>query len=123
MLYGTTQNGGSSGNGTVFTININGTGFTNLYSFTVRFGSSHTNSDGAYPSAELTLSGNTLYGTTIAGGNSGYGTVFKINTVGTGFMNLHSFSAGFINTDGANPYAGLILSGNTLYGTAWSGGS
>ena len=27
------------------------------------------------------------------------------------------------NSDGANPYAGLILSGNTLYGTARYGGS
>src|SRR5207247_4674528 len=29
----------------------------------------------------------------------------------------------FTNSDGANPYAGLFLSGNILYGTAANGGS
>ena len=31
-------------------------------------------------------------------------------------------SLGGTNSDGANPYAGLILSGNTLYGTTANGG-
>jgi uncharacterized repeat protein (TIGR03803 family) len=46
--------------------------------------------------------------------------VFAINTDGTGFTNLHSFAS---SSDGANPYGGLVLSGNTLYGTASQGGS
>ena len=50
-------------------------------------------SDGSYPYAGLILSGNTLYGTTIDGGSSGNGTVFAVNTDGTGFTNLHSFTA------------------------------
>src|ERR1039457_3596479 len=91
--------------------------FTNLHSFTLLNNS--TNSDGAYPYAGLILSGNTLYGTATYGGSSGYGTVFAVNTNGTGFTNLHSFTG----SDGASPYAGLILSGNTLYGTAQIGGS
>ncbi len=33
-LYGTASAGGSSRNGTVFAVNVNGTAFTNLYSFT-----------------------------------------------------------------------------------------
>ena len=36
--------------------------------------------DGANPTAGPTLSGSTLYGTTYAGGSSGNGTVFKVNT-------------------------------------------
>ena len=122
-LYGTAQLGGSSGNGTVFAVNTNGTGFTNLHSFTLGSGSypNITNSDGAYPYAELILSGNTLYGTALHGGSSGVGTVFAVNTNGTGFTNLHSFTGG---SGGAIPWAGgLILSGNTLYGTAYQGGS
>jgi uncharacterized repeat protein (TIGR03803 family) len=111
-LYGTTSSGGDSGNGTVFALNTDGTGFTNLHRF--------NSSDGGYPEAGLTLSGNTLYGTTSGGGNSGNGTVFAINLEGTGFTNLHSFE---YNSDGAYPGAGLILSGNTLYGTAKEGGS
>jgi len=125
-LYGTAYGGGSSGNGTVFAVNTNGTGFTNLHSFTaLDIATDTTNSDGANPCAGLILSGNTLYGTADRGGSSGNGTVFKVNTDGTGFTNLHSFTALASNTnsDGANPYAGLILSGNTLYGTAQYGGS
>jgi len=132
-LYGTAIIGGSSGNGTVFAINTNGTGFTNLHSFTaVSTNSSgvYTNGDGANPQAGLILWSNTLYGTAANGGGSGGGTVFAINTNGTGFTNLHSFTAVstnssglYTNSDGASPLAGLILSGNTLYGTAGAGGS
>ena len=49
-----------------------------------------------------------------ANGSAANGTVFAVNTDGTGFTNLYSFTDG---SDGANPNAGLILSGNTLYGT------
>jgi uncharacterized repeat protein (TIGR03803 family) len=125
-LYGTAFNGGSSGFGTVFAVNTNGTGFTNLYNFTVTSGPFNINSDGAEPSAGLILSGNTLYGTASLGGGSGNGTVFAVNTDGMDFTNLHGFTAvsgSGINSDGGTPYAGLILSGNTLYGTAAYGGS
>jgi uncharacterized repeat protein (TIGR03803 family) len=118
-LYGTTA-GWGVGQGTVFAINTNGTGYTNLYSFTARFGSAYTNSDGTFPTAGLILSGETLYGTAWAGGDSGFGTVFAINTNGSDFATLHSFTGG---DDGAHPYAGLILSGNMLYGTAYAGGN
>jgi uncharacterized repeat protein (TIGR03803 family) len=124
ILYGAAYNGGTNGNGTVFAINTNGTGFTNLYSFTIISGPNYTNSDGANPEGGLILSGNTLYGTASDGGSGGNGSVFAINTNGTGFTNLYSFTAGFSgNSDGANPFAGLILSGNTLYGTTHSGGT
>ena len=112
ILYGTAGYGGSSGSGTVFKVNTDGTGFTILHTFTA-------NSDGATPAAGLILSGNILYGTATGGGSSNYGTVFAVNTDGTGFTTLHHFTRG---TDGANPVAGLILSGDILYGTAASGG-
>ena len=54
-----------------------------------------------------------LYGTTSAGGGAGLGTVFKVNTDGSGSSVLKEF----IGSDGAKPYAGLTLSGGTLYGT------
>src|ERR1044071_5904591 len=125
-LYGTASQGGSSDNGTVFAVNTDGTGFTNLHSFTATADFIYTNSDGASPRAGLVLSGNTLYGTAVSGSVSGYGTVFAVNTDGSGFTNLHTFTAApypYTNSDGANPYAGLILSGDTLYGTALSGGN
>ena len=124
-LYGTTEYGGTNGTGLVFKVNTDGTGFTNLYSFTATSGSFSPNSDGANPLAGLILSGNTLYGTASLGGSSANGTVFAVNTDGTSFTNLYSFTAtrvSFTNSDGASPAAGLILSGNTLYGTAAGGG-
>ena len=112
-LYGTAQFGGSSGNGTVFALSTNGTGFATLYDFT-------GGNDGAYPVAGLILSGGMLYGTAQYGGSSGLGTVFALSTNGTGFATLYAFTGG---NDGAYPVAGLILSGGTLYGTAQYGGS
>ena len=100
--------------------------FSILHSFTATPYPSG-NSDGATPYAGLILSGNTLYGTASSGGSSRNGAVFAVNTDGTGFTTLHSFTATDPNTgtnsDGANLQAGLILSGNTLYGTAPDGGS
>jgi len=136
-LYGTAQVGGLSGNGTVFAVKTNGTGFTTLHSFTELSGSGGwndegTNSDGAVPQDEhgLILSGSTLYGTTVQGGLYGNGTVFAVNTNGTGFTTLYGFTelsgsggGDGINADGALPVGGLILSGNTLYGTGQIGGT
>ncbi len=126
-LYGTTPNGGTSGSGTIFRINLDGTGFTNLYNFTALDPTTQTNVDGARPYAGLVLSGNTLYGTAFQGGSAGYGTVFRINTDGTDFTVLYTFTPNTGQTyypsgDGAYPYAGLIISGNTLYGTTQYGG-
>jgi uncharacterized repeat protein (TIGR03803 family) len=119
-LYGTAAYGGSSGNGTVFAINTDGTGFTTLHSFTALASSQSTNSDGANPYSTVILSGNTLYGTAANGGGSGLGAVFSVNTDGTGFIILHTFSGG---SDGGYPLSdGLILSGNVLYGMADHGG-
>jgi uncharacterized repeat protein (TIGR03803 family) len=113
ILYGTTREGGNTGDGTVFKINTDGTGFTVLKKFS-------GSPDGSHSQASLTLSVNTLYGTTVNGGSYAYGTVFKVNTDGSGFAVLHSFT---YSSDGAFPYGGLILSGNTLYGTTKGGGS
>jgi uncharacterized repeat protein (TIGR03803 family) len=131
-LYGTAYSGCSSGNGTVFAINTDGTGFTNLHCFTASSTNSLgfcTNSDGAHPYGTLMLSGNTLYGTAYEGGMWGSGTVFALNTNGTGFSTLYSFTASstdssgsYTNSDGASPSSNVILSGNTLYGTAYEGG-
>src|SRR5260370_1258795 len=98
--------------------------FTTLYSFSATDPNTLANSDGAVPFAGLILSSNTLYGTAPGGGSSGSGTVFAVNTDGTGFTTLYSFTALIsnnftgTNSDGADPFDGLILSGNTMDGTA-----
>jgi uncharacterized repeat protein (TIGR03803 family) len=110
-LYGTAS-GGTYGDGTVFKVNTDGTQFTTLYSFT-------GGSDGNDPGGDLLLSGSTLYGTTARGGGYGNGTVFMVNTDGTGFTTLYSFRGG---SDGADPIAGMILADGALYGTTMGGG-
>jgi uncharacterized repeat protein (TIGR03803 family) len=59
-----------------------------------------------------------LYGTTYQGGRYDGGTVFKVETGGTGFGLLHEFVP---TLEGRNPRAALLLSGSTLYGTTTTG--
>jgi uncharacterized repeat protein (TIGR03803 family) len=110
-LYGTTFNGGASGQGTVFQLDPSGN-LTVLYSF--------TGGDGSHPRASLIAdaAGN-LYGTTINGGANDAGTVFQLTP--SGILNvLYSFTGG---SDGAMPWAGLITdAAGNLYGTTYGGG-
>lgn len=68
--------------------------------------------DSGEPFAGLAISGSTLYGTTSFGGASTYGTVYRLNTDGTGYQKLVDFNA----NNGAYPYAGVTISGTKLYG-------
>jgi len=112
-VYGTASGGGASGSGTVFKVDATGNE-TTLYSFT-------GTPDGASPYAGLVLDeqGN-LYGTTLGGGASGRGTMFKVDTTGNETVLYSSTGAG----DGGSPYAGLVRDrkGN-LYGTTFQGGN
>lgn len=125
LLYGTASQSGLYGSGVIFAVSTNGH-FTNLYNFTKNSGSPATNGDGANPRGGLVLVSNTLYGTTYNGGLSS-GTIFAVGTNGLGFTNLHNFTLNdvfpYTNSDGAHPNAGLISSGNALYGTATGGGN
>jgi uncharacterized repeat protein (TIGR03803 family) len=124
-LYGTTTGGGLSGSGTVFAIHTNGTGFRVIYYFSGMING--TNSDGSDPQSGLTLSSGVLYGTASTGGAGGNGTIFRLNTDGSGFATLHHFSAtnnaALTNSDGARPVGGLILVNGALYGTTSAGGT
>ncbi len=96
----------------MFSINTDGSGYV-LYYFAV--------GEGYNSQAGLTQVGSILYGTTEDGGGANFGTVFSINTDGSGINVLHSFAGG--TSDGSNPHAGLTLVGSTLYGTTSFGGS
>jgi uncharacterized repeat protein (TIGR03803 family) len=112
-LYGTTYIGGVSGLGTVFKLDKDGNE-TVLQSFA-------GGADGSSPYTGLIRdpAGN-LYGTTVYGGTSNRGTVFKLDKDGNETV-LHSFS---FATDGGYPYGGLIRdSAGHLYGTTTYGGA
>jgi uncharacterized repeat protein (TIGR03803 family) len=114
-FYGTTYQGGTSGDGTVFKLTPAGTE-TVLYTF------AGGSSDGANPEAGLTqgTDGN-FYGNTYQGGAGGVGIVFKLTPSGTETI-LHIFAGG--SGDGANPSANLVLgSDGNLYGSTGAGGT
>ena len=111
-VYGTTWLGGFYGFGTVFKIDSKGNE-TVLHNFSAA-------SDGANPMGSLVVdaAGN-VYGTTSAGGNSSFGTLFTIDPYGNETV-LYNFSGG---NDGAYPYSNLILDAQgNLYGTSSQGG-
>ena len=116
LLYGMTQHGGSNGVGVLYRLNTGGgNSYTNLHNFAGGAG------DGAYPGGDLLLSGTNFYGMTQQGGAIGDGVVFRVNTDGSSYTNLHSF-AGYPN-DGASPWGSLALTNGALYGMTLYGGS
>jgi uncharacterized repeat protein (TIGR03803 family) len=120
-LYGTTDVGGATGNGTIYRLTPQSGGHwkeTILYSF-------KGGAVGQEPSAGVVMdkAGN-LYGTTIAGGSAcGCGVVYKLAPQADGkwkYTLLHTF----VGSDGAQPDANLILDGKgNLYGTTATGGA
>jgi uncharacterized repeat protein (TIGR03803 family) len=83
-LYGMTNSGGDTARGTIFKIGTDGNNFGLLHEFT---GGAN---DGSTPRGSLIISGSNLYGMTFSGGAFDYGTIFKIQTSGSGFALLHS---------------------------------
>jgi uncharacterized repeat protein (TIGR03803 family) len=112
-LFGTTQNGGTKDQGTVFKVAPDGT-HTILYSF------QGGTTDGGQPVAGLiSFDKKTFYGTATAGGAHGHGVVFKITDKGKETV-LYSFGVG--TADGWSPRAGLIKDASGLmYGTLSAG--
>lgn len=114
-IYGTADQAGANGFGTVFEIKTDGTEST-LYAF-------KGGKDGANPGSLLIDSAGNLYGPTFLGGSSncqgqGCGTIFKIAADGTETI-LHVFKG----TDGATPVGALITDKKgRLYGAAGGGG-
>ncbi len=120
-LYGTAEQGGNYGSGTIFSIVTNQPGSFNIVHYFAAVNPvNQTNGEGAFSFSGLVLSGTNLYGTAFAGGAYGNGTVFVASTNGQFFTNLYSFTGG---NDGSEPHAGLTLVGKTLYGTTLYGGT
>jgi uncharacterized repeat protein (TIGR03803 family) len=112
-LFGTTSASGEFSGGTVFKLAPTGK-LTVLHSF-------GRGKDGKFPTGGvISDSSGNLFGTTIGGGGSGLGTVYKVGSTGSETV-LHSFANQ--QGEGQNPVGGLLLDAfGNLFGTTASGG-
>ena len=106
-LYGTTDGGGTSNFGTVFEISKGSTTVTTLTAF------KGINGISPFGGIALDSSGN-LYGTTVGGGASGYGTIFKLTPA----------IPGDANGDGKVDFADLLILARNygMTNATWSDG-
>lgn len=111
-FYGTSQVGGTLGDGTVFRITPAGV-LTIVHSFDY--------TDGAYLYSPVVQGGDgLLYGTT-SGGGQGPGVIFRVNPNTGAFSDLHEWTSTDLN-DGKSPYAGLVAaSDGNFYGATTLG--
>lgn len=121
-FYGTTTEGGTGNNGTVFEITSSGT-LTALYSFC----SLSNCADGEIPFGALIQATNgDLYGTATEAGAAGeghFGTTFQITPTGA-LSTLYNFCPLSGCTDGEQPEAALLQATNgTFYGVTAEGGA
>lgn len=107
-LVGVTQWGGLNV-GVIYRVEKDGSNFSVLYAF----------NDPYYPNGGLMLGADgRLYGTAYQGGNSSYGTLYAINSDGTGFMNIVDFDR---FGKGSSP-RGVPVQGTDLYLYGVTGG-
>ena len=121
-LYGTTGQGGPSGDGTVYELTPPA---SPVGSWTETVIHSFAGPDGSLVFAGVAGSNGRLYGATVHGGSFGKGTIFELAppaTAGGAWTEavIHNFTG---KADGDQPSGTLIVGKNgALYGTAFRGG-
>lgn len=121
-LFGATYSGGNpdgTGYGTVFELVNTGSG----YSFET-IGKLDYDTTGGYVIGGVTVdSQGDVFGTALAGGTNGFGTVFELVNTGSGYSApqvVYAFGGG----DGVMPEGGVVLDADgNLYGTTAGGGT
>lgn len=125
-LYGVAQQGGPAGGGTLFKVNVDGSGYQVLHAFGPM--REMFRSEGGASPCGLTLGKDgLLYGAAMLGGADGKGLLFKMRTDGSGFTPLHLFGAvrreDNVNDGGALPGSAPVFGPDgSLYGTTNIGG-
>jgi uncharacterized repeat protein (TIGR03803 family) len=112
-LFGTTQQGGASFDGTVFEVQASSGTLTTLASL------NDTNGRGLISGLVEDRGGN-LFATAFSGGPSGYGTVFEMKAGSDSITTLVAFNS----TNGSGPNGSLVVDGSgNLFGTTTSSSS
>jgi len=99
------------GYGAVYKINTDGTGCTILYNFHEK--------KGVYPTGDIHIEGNVLYGVTSYYTDpyeTDLASIFSINTDGTNYTQLHTFSS-------TNTVISFTVDGSGIYGTDYGSNS
>jgi len=92
-IYGMTTQGGGPDAGTLYSVNLDGTNYQQLYTF-------QGQPDGSHPFGGLTMAGDSkLYGVTGQGGVSNAGTIFSYDTATQTYQKL----ADFTGANGSSP--------------------
>ena len=116
VLWGTASRSDQAG--TLFSLSPNGSGFTVAHDFSL------SNGDGRGPYAGVVADRNgVLYGTTVSDSVNECGTIYAYNQSGHAYSQLYVFCPNGDHSTGAWPYAGVVVSGTTLYGTTFTAGA
>jgi uncharacterized repeat protein (TIGR03803 family) len=120
-LFGTTQDGGADGDGTVFEIAKTKSGYASVPTTLVSF----TGADGQGPLGSLIAdAAGDLFGTTYQGGADNDGTVFEIAKTKSGYTSAPTTLISFTRANGAAPYGSLTAdAAGDLFGTTYQGGA
>lgn len=119
-VFGTTNNGGANGYGTVYEIQKTTSGYGALTTL-----ASFSTATGLYPRGLVVDSAGNLFGETIQGGSAtnAMGTVFELAKTGTGYA-APATLVSFTGPNGGNPTGGLVMdSAGDLFGETSSGGT
>lgn len=112
-IVGTTYAGGANLSGTIFKINMDGSGFTRLFEF--------DSDTGVGPTEIMQGQDQFLYGINSAVGGSGHGYLYRIEPDGSNYTKVFHFNA---TTTGLLPNGGLVQSPDgELFGTTRGGGN
>jgi uncharacterized repeat protein (TIGR03803 family) len=110
VMYGSTLQGGK-GEGTIFSINGNGSEYTKLDDLPAKTGDQQHSC--------FVVIDNVLYAMTAAGGTHKGGVIYSVNPDGSKFAVLHNFKS----SEGDEPHGRLTYDGTHLYGMTKDGGT
>lgn len=113
VIYGMVPIGGVNGDGAIFKLMTDGSGYIQFHDFAGTTNGIH---------GSLITDGTLLYGLTSSDA-AGNGAMFSIMPDGTAFTKLHIFTGGSGTGDGNGPQSSLISDGTFVYGTTGGGGA